>query len=799
MIRPKQRLPFKAKDATWVEQSARYFSSIMIYAVDRRYAETLYRAANGELDDEEYLYVTNPRHTNKERLTRFPSKLRNLDILSTNLMLFMGEKRRRGLDCTVVAINSDVEDLRKQILDQEVDKFLVQELMKEVIVQQILSQQQPNPQQDQQMTQADVQSKVTGVQDKLAIEAQATIDYIREHNNLDSKFVENFYHWLVLARCFTYAEPKEDEVKFYDVSPLEMKYLANSRVRFMKYAEAVERFVRMPLSQVIDEFQGVKGFTEDIIKQLEQKQGYAQAEGFSTPGGISWPTDIDFISLRSPWRTDQMWNKLSWRRGWYNTYSETEGVFVQHVVWTSMCKRAQITIPNMFGEPEKIWVDEDYIEQAGEDLDWVWKRQKWHAYIIDDRFVVGGEPLEYTTEGDGECVNPYDGRIFNLKHVNPKSVVERGLEYQIKYNIIHYHIEKMFAKYEGDIMVIPLSLISETEDLGMDETLYYADATGKLFVDDSKKNAQTALNGLKILNTNLGTHINQLYEYLKIVRDEWDNLVGVTPQRKGIMNASDGKGTTDNSVFRSSIMSEELFMQYEELEESVLNQLLELGKVAFADGKKAMFIRGTKYEQALIDLDPETFCYGKYLIKVKNSGRNLEELSMAKQQAQALTQNKDGRFSDVIKVIRAGSIAQLEEEMLKVEANFDQQQQAQQQAQQQLTLQVEENKKDVANINAQASGYHADRVYDATVEAATIRADATLDISKFNDPSLAPAEIAQLDANSIKRQELQTKTDAEREKLRSEDKRNQNDNDTKRYVADKYLEASKANKKKSSE
>lgn len=793
MIRPPQRIPFSQKNQEWVEQSARYYSSMMIYAIDRKHADILYRAANGELEEEDYLYVTNPRNVQSEKLKRFPTKLRNFDIISPNVMLLMGEKRRRGCDFTVTAINSNIEDLRKQLQDQLVDQYLTQQLMQEVVTQQVMSGQQPNIPQDQQLTAQEIQKKVSGLQDKLAIQAQAALDYIREGTDLDSKFVENFYHWLCTARCFSYKEPCGDEVEFSDISPLNFKYLANSRTRFIKDAEACEYFVRMPISEVIDKFQGVKEFTEDVIKQLEAKMGYGIAEGFSTPGGLSGPTDRDFFSLRGDGLVNEMWSNLNRRWGESRIYSDSEGIFVQHIVWTSMCKRAQITIPNMFGEPTKVWVDEDYIPQEGEEIDWIWKRQKWHCYIIDDMHVVGGEAIDYTEEGIGKCENPYNGRIFNLKHVNPMSTVEKGIAYQIKYNIVHYYIEKTFAKNPGKILIMPMSLIPEQADLGLEETMYYMDATGMIFADDSKKNAQTALNGIKVLDADLGQHINQLYEYLRIIKDEWDSVIGITPQRKGQMNASDGKATTDNSVFRSSIMTEELFTQYEELEETDLNGLLELSKVAFADGKKAMFIRGTKNEQALLDIDPEPFCFANYLVKAKNSGKNLEKMAQAKQMAQALTQNKDGRFSDVVRVIQSDNISELLEEMEQVEAAFDAKQQAQSQAQQQSQQELEQLKKDIATINSQASGYRADRQYDAVIEAATIKADASLDISKFNDPALAPTEIAALDANSIKRQEVQARQEIERERIQAERDRTKTEAETKKYIVDKQS----SNKEKS--
>lgn len=794
MIRPLQRLPKSKKDKEWKENCVRYYSAICIPAMDEKKADVLFRAANGELDQEDYVYVTNPRNATNPNHRRFPSKIRNFDIISPNIMLLMGEKRRRGLDYTVVPINSNIEDQRKELQDQLVNQYLTQELLNQVVAFQIAQGQQPDMEQDQQLTAAAIKKKVASLQDKLAIQGQTVLDYIREHCALDSKFAEGFYYWLVTGRVFNYKEPNNDEVDFDIVSIKEMYYHANNRTRFIKDADACKRRMKCQIAEVIDKFQDVDDFTEDIMKALEEKVG-SFGDGFSsTKSGFIGFTEVDYLGMNRQNMSGAMISKL--RGGESDVYSDEDGIAVEHIIWTSEVKVGTIIVPNFFGEPEKMLVDEDYIPEEEEEIDWSWKPQKWEGYLIDNTWIVGVGPIEYSTADVNKCENPYNGRIFDVKHVNPMSVVEKMLPYQIKNNIVHYYIEKTFAKNKDKITIFPLGLLPEDKNIDMEAAMYYADAMGFLFVDETKgKNVQAALNTIKTLDAGLSQHINQLYEYLRIIRNECDAIVGINDQRKGQMNASDGKATTENSVFRSSIMTEELFIQYEELEETDLNGLMEVSKIAFADGKKAMFIRGTDNTAATLDIDSD-FSYDRYLIKAKNSGKSLRDLDAAKANAQALTQNKSGRYSDVIKVIKSNNISQLLQEMEEVEAAFEASQQQQQQQMIQAQQDSDDKKMRIAEMNLQASNYRADQAYNAVVEGATIKAEASLDLDKFNNPDTAGEDIARLEDNAIKRQELQQKNLIDTRKIEAENNKTNKDAETKKYVADKHLEAARISKAK---
>jgi len=792
MLRPKQRISTAEKEkGDWFARSAKYYSSVCIPAIDERYADMLYRAANGDMDDNDYLYALNPLNTKKEQYKKFPSKMRNMDIISNELMMFLGEKRRRGLNVTVVARNSDLESTKKEIENALIEKRLLQQVINEYINQAEAEGQEVDLERVEEISIEQIKKQVSKVQDKIAIMGQNALDYMRDYNELDSRFVENFYHFLVTARMFSYRTIRHDEVLYEDVSPKEIRYLANSRIRFLEDAEAITRIVRMPLNEVLDKFQGVKDFDEKVIRVLEGKLGY-EHDPIDKINGYS---EIDSPENTGFWK---MWNKVR-NDGNTQVYSDEMGIQVEHVTWTSEVKVGKFKGKNIFGELIEEEVDEDFLNNyklaEGETVDWLWVQQECEAWIIDDKHVVGGRVIPY---GQGTYKKPsgikkaYNGKIFNMKHVNPASIVSKGINFQIKYNIIHYYIEKIVAKNLDKIIVMPLSLIPEKEGLDMEASMYYASAMSFLWVDDSNKNFANAVNGIKVLNAELSTSLQHLWQYLKIIKEEWMELIGSTPQRKGQMNASDGKGVTENAMFRSSIMTEEYFSQAEEMQTRDMQQLMELSKTAFSEGKKATFIN-SDLKQLLLDIDTGTYCYSDFLVKASMSGKDMQELEMARQQAQALAQNADGQFSRVLKLIRGNNISKILEEMENMEEEVQMRTQQLQEAQNAHEKNIEQMKLKVSENQLEGVKYTADRRSETAEEVARVNNEAKLYMDFYNETG-GTSEVAALEGNIIKREAEQKKDSREGEKINLDREKSIRDADTKKYVADTNLKIAKENK-----
>src|SRR5690606_38226879 len=215
----------------------------------------------------------------------------------------------------------------------------------------------------------------------------------------------------------------------------------SSQVRNLEDAEAHVHKVWLPINEAIDKFQDIRGFKK-ILPELEYKLGITSEEDAK---------EIQHFSEVAPPRSSSFDHlvKTLFNSGDDELYSDRYGIPVEHVVWDSMVKVGRVTALNIFGEIFTMEVDEDYIPIAGEEVEWVWAKQKWHCYVIDDNHVIGGEPLPYTAgtfDAPFATKSPYNGKILNMRHVNPKSIVEKGIPYQIKANILHFHIEKIIAK-----------------------------------------------------------------------------------------------------------------------------------------------------------------------------------------------------------------------------------------------------------------------------------------------------------------------------------------------------------------
>ncbi len=793
MLRPKQRIPISEKTPEWYRLNAVYWSETCMPAMDENLLNILYKAANGEFDEQDYTYVTNPLNTQNEKYKRFPSKIRNFDMISPIVMMLMGEKRERGLNYTVVARNSNTESQKAELEKQLLDKMLVQELMEQVMEFAQANGQEIDIPQQEKLTVEKVQKKVKGLQDTVAIEGQEALDYIVDYNDFTSKAIENWFNFIITGRMFTFREPFRDEVIYNAINPKEIKYTANSSNRALEDAEAVTHPVRMPVTEVIDKFQGVEGFTEEIIKDLENRYGFQENEGFSKGGNVlQGKSEIDSQEIRA---ASALWNTIT-KNGTEKVYNDSAGVLVEHVTWTSMVKIGLLKGQNIFGEPYEEQVDEDFKPTSGETVEWVWVKRKEQVYLIDDRFAVGGEPIPHTTSdirNPEACKGPYNGKILNMKNVNPQSIVQKLLPYQIKYNIIHYYIERSMAKNMDKIVVFPLGLVPNKEGFSTESSMYYSMANGFLFVDETAKNFQTALNGVKVLDAGLGQYINQLYGYLQIIKQEAKDVVGITPGREGQMaNSNDGKALMENSVFRSSIMTAEFFAQAEECEQRDLNYCMEISKYAFSSGKKAMFLNKDR-RKVLLNVNPESFCFSDYLVRASNAGKDLQQLNQAKANAQALAQNSEGKVTPMLKLLRSNNISQLTEEMERVEEEFEQRQQ-------QAAQQQQESDKYVADTNLAAKQleldwkyYNTDKNAEVQMAKAEMDGEVSLRQEKFNTENSGEDVIDFLEHNRERERDNRELSIKERELLAKE-RMNKENNDVKKYVADKSVQIARTNK-----
>lgn len=671
-IRPKQRIPRSEKDEDWRKKCVMYYKGVCQPSVDRAEALKLYRLANGELEESDYLYVTNPLNTTRAELLGYPAKIKNHDIISPNVNLLMGEKARRFFAPIVYARNTNYHS---QALERE-QQLLVQELQK-MFVNEARALGVPLDEEKIQQGIEGIAQKIKNLPDELSADGQMALEYIMDQSDVVRYMRKGFYDYICQAMIFTYRDVFKDKI-FYDIiSPIHFYYLASPHIDFIEDAEACKAVHFMSMNEVYDRFQDLGkdgGFTEELEQFLEryssgQSSGLRDEYYYSATDAIA--------------QQNQLYRNIF---GYLPEERFSHGVEVVHVNWRSQCKLGKVTTQDIFGNVDTFEVSEDYKVSDGETIVWEWVDEIWEGYCIGDLYYVGIQPIPIQR---GEVDRPakakllYNGRRYPARHTMPTSIVKKGESYQKSVNIIKYRAEESLAKNLDKLVLFPLGLIPKKEGWTEEKLMYYVRAFSFLFFDDSRPNAHNMVNAIKDLNLSMADHILKSYELVRTFKMEWDEVCGFSPQRKAQISPDAPVGTTQAAMQASSVMSEELFLSYEELERRDYTCMLDLSKYAFSNGIQAHFVKldGTK---AFLNLhNPDRFAWSDFGIFVKNGSRELQKLEMLRAQTQAFAQNAVMPGA-IVKVIESDNFAELHKVMDEVDAKLEQRLQQEQQLQMNL-------------------------------------------------------------------------------------------------------------------
>jgi hypothetical protein len=218
---------------------------------------------------------------------------------------------------------------------------------------------------------------------------------------------------------------------------------------------------------------------------------------------------------------------------------------------------------------------------------------------------------------------------------------------------------------------------------GWDEEkfMYWADAAGYAFIDSTAEgkdgNRISGFNQYSVLDATLGVYIGQMFELLKMVKEEWEDTLGITRQRKGQTNSSDAVGVTERAVFQSSVMSEEIFRRFRSFEQRELQGLVDVSKIAWKEGKKGSFIN-SEYKQVSLNIDPIAYKESELGIFVSNSSEDALKLEALRNSALGFAQN-GSMPSTIAEILDAGNFLKIKQKLKEIEDT--QQKMAQQSAQ----------------------------------------------------------------------------------------------------------------------
>ncbi len=641
---PQQRVSGSEKQkAEWYANCIDYIIDAGLAANDRSENETMLSIQRGMIPDDFYKKTLNPYNSAKEKYTRFPATMRNLDIMNDIIRRYVSEYFK-GIHEFIVGANNPEIVLNKEAKLKEKVLQLAEQAFQQKFEQEYqaaVQQAQANGQDPRQINPQDVMPDIEQFIaqfneqyiDDESKQAQEVLNYIRSMTEDNIIYLGCFFDYVTLGECFSYTEIKGNKLIKERVPVLEAYPVPNSNF-FVEDHDMFARRMWMSYQQIVDTFD--ESLTDKDRKFLETYYAKDNSTGSVTmlPYSQMFETYPDVcgkfskeereLFKKDPVRVSEVNNNL------YEVW---------HVVWRGEAKRGILTYINEIGLQTTRIVEEDYElnKEAGDiSIEWEYEPQVYEGYRIGHRYTsiypIKARPIPFNRDGK----LPYNGIMEILPFMGKFSIIKLITPYQIMRNIFAYHREMVIAKNKLLILMLPESLIaSDTED-----KLYKMAADGILLVDDEDDASGIKMQQVRMLNASMGDYITQITNLMEATKQEAREMVDMNMQRYGDIAQSAGAATTQEAITRSSMGMVVLVQMFDEFRKHDYNRDIDYAKLAYIDGLDTTYwdILGNK---KFLSLDVNSFVNSDCSTTVRNDAKEQDKVQQLRQWAFSAAQNGD--------------------------------------------------------------------------------------------------------------------------------------------------------------
>ena len=694
---PRQKISYKEKikdDFEWAKRCCNVAISMVgaVSGSSRRSPASRkqrnYNLFNGKFDKNDMAFEIQP--LSLQGFT-FPAELQYRDIVSPIFTLLFGEEIKRGTSFVVRAINDDAISSKEEKQKQEVLSKL----------QEFLTAENPeNPEETLKKLQKYYTYEYQDMREKVGSDV---LNYLKQFLKLDQEFSKGWEDVLLAAEEIYEIDIISGQPVARRKNPLEVGYLLSHNSDQLDDADLIVVDTFMPVGQVIDEYWEV--LTDDEIDDLESAADLRiqMNEQFSL-----FPQK-DFIGIGDGLVPES-----------HGAYLDDKGnVRVTKVVWKSRKKIVEVTTLNPeTGEQEIDYADEDYKgdkSNPNESIDVFWINEYWEATRLKKNIYKNVRPrrLQFRQiDNISKAKSGFCGTVYNANNAQSVSLMDRLVPWIYLYITIWYRTEILMAANQGKIATIDLSMIPAGWEV--EKWMYYASIMKFAFVDSfneglkgqsTGKLAGNMVDKTKALDLELGNSIQHYISILDYIENRIHDLSGVSRQRLGAINTSEGVGNVQRSVTQSAIITEKWFQVHNWTKQRVLEQLLETAKIAYGEDKKKLQYVTDDLGTVFFSLDGGEFQNDQFGVFVSDSIKDQQVLEAVKQLAQAALQNDKTELSAVIDIMTSSSTAEVKHKLKEIEQEAIKREQQQIQHEQELEKAKHEQQERIIendNYNKQA-------------------------------------------------------------------------------------------------
>jgi hypothetical protein len=740
----------------------------------------LYDAYNTFLPEETFNYITNPLNSSAQDRKSFPARIRPYSIIRPNIDLLLGEWDKRPFNYTVVVTSNDVQSKA----EAEIQAGVVQSL-EQMFINELNAQGFPTgmPSQDTEAPAEVRAKKQQSFKDGRAQRAQSVLDRAMHENHLTQEWRRMFKDWVIAGEAYSWRGVKNSDFSYRRVSPLDIDYDKSPDNEYVEMGGwAISRRYSLPTDIVADNWKELEEYDIDELEDLDSSTPFSSTY-YNTLFGNNHRTEEDLKRTK---------------------------IAVYHVNWKYYKKIGVLYYNDEFGQPQQLEVDENYKadKAMGEHVEWFWITETWEGSRYDSGYDSGGQGdgatggsvylgIRKVSEERGMMNNMsynllnYNGLRYSDTHSRNISIVEMGMPYQVLYQIMHYKLEMTIAKSKGKIALMDINTIPNKQGWDEEKFFYYAEAMGFGLIDRNQAGTDKTWNQYQVLDMGLYEHIKNLIDVMEYVKAEWDQLVGITPQRKGQTSASETATGVSTARYQSALISERAFSRFEEFLQRELQAVVDYSKFSNMGTEKETFYR-SDYSIEMLASTPEEFMEAEYGVYVSNTAQDIEDLSLLKQIIPNIA-TQDTNPGDLAEMIMSRNISKLKATLDEKETKEMDAAQQQQQSESDIQIRQQEIQKEYAAIKFEFDNLLQDNKYEHEKDLTHIKGQ--YDLADTNSPGdIDTVNPMDIEANMIKREEITSKTGIEREKIAAGREKVKADSESKKYVADTALKVAKENK-----
>jgi hypothetical protein len=818
------------QDESWIKNTMDYFAN-------RAYAEYIknrdtfvknYDLVKGILRSEDFFQEPETK-TFSDILQGdidLPSYVKHYSIITTPINNLVGEISKRPDTYRIKAFDDDSQSEELQFKTDVLQQFVIQQARQKIMEKVAMSGEEIDDEQLNELTMEQVKDQLDSYTSVAEKWGNHILTCQKAEFNLKEKSEDAFRDLLISAREFYHIYEDNSKLGFniqtenpkntWFLTTPDRKYISDQTGR-NQGAYAAGTVHVLELSEIIEsipeltkeEIDHLRSSLQDygLINVRESNLGNRNAaDGIDS---IQYDTYDPLVLQTRMMIESEMKENNDGLTDFLGLTSNVSSFGYKYVViksyWISKRKIGKLTYLDEMGNEQTLLVDENYKSKTIPtqiDLQWGWINQ-WYQGTKIGPDIYHVKPLKILNY----C--PIIGTLYEVKNTEAKSLVDLMKPFQTLYNICMNQLYKLLEKEIGNVASVNIRRVPRLKDGDEQDALdiweMEARERGIIFDDDSPENTKAAVSNTSIARNIDLTRTNEIqsrYNLAMQLKAECWELIGITRQRLGSVQASETATATNTAVSQSYAQTEPLFVAHE----YVMGQLYQavIDAAQYIESSKPLSTLSyvtSEGESAFIQVNGNDLKFRDLKVFPTNRPEDTQMFNELRQLSQAVIQN-GGTLYDIIELYSTKSMREMKktfknlrdrQQQLQDQQMQMQQQQLEQQreiAQAQIEAQQQQRQEEIANENYQNELDRINKKEVAVIQslgrnenaAEDLDNSGTADVLEMTNLSMQQAKAAQdyqLKMNDIqsKNSIAMQKLEVEKEKLKVDRENQKNDLD----------------------